>query len=285
MIFGSFIAGATSEGGGAIAFPVFTKLLHISPQDAKIFAYAIQSVGMGMASITIFLLKIPLAWRIVTWATLGGAFGLLVGAGMISPLLEPALIKMLFTSMAVSFALVLTMINWQSREYVQSLNPLNSKNKLIVLLTGFIGGMMTGLVGTGIDIICFSVMVLYYQLPEKIATPTSVVLMTFNSWIGLSVQHFTLGGIPDHVVNYWLAAIPVVVVGAPLGAFLCSRMQNQTIASVLILLIIIEFCSSLYLLPMTDDMIVISSLVFFIFTYICYRMSIAKQPNHLIKGE
>ena len=29
MVFGSTVAGATAEGGGAVAFPVFTKLLHI----------------------------------------------------------------------------------------------------------------------------------------------------------------------------------------------------------------------------------------------------------------
>ncbi|MFM8770959.1 MAG: sulfite exporter TauE/SafE family protein, partial [Candidatus Kapaibacterium sp.] len=29
MVFGSFIAGASAEGGGAIAFPVFTLLLKI----------------------------------------------------------------------------------------------------------------------------------------------------------------------------------------------------------------------------------------------------------------
>jgi hypothetical protein len=51
MIFGSIIAGATSEGGGAIAFPVFTKILQIPASDAKIFSLAIQSVGMLAASI------------------------------------------------------------------------------------------------------------------------------------------------------------------------------------------------------------------------------------------
>ncbi len=51
MVFGSLIAGATSEGGGAVAFPVFTKLLHISPQEATVFSLAIQSVGMTAASI------------------------------------------------------------------------------------------------------------------------------------------------------------------------------------------------------------------------------------------
>ena len=38
MIFGSMIAGATSEGGGAIAFPVMTLALGISPPVARDFS-------------------------------------------------------------------------------------------------------------------------------------------------------------------------------------------------------------------------------------------------------
>ena len=53
MTFGSFIAGFSAEGGGAVAFPVFTKLLHVLPSDAKQFSLLIQSVGMTMASIFI----------------------------------------------------------------------------------------------------------------------------------------------------------------------------------------------------------------------------------------
>ena len=35
MIFGSFIAGASSEGGGAIAYPVMTLGFRIPPEDRK----------------------------------------------------------------------------------------------------------------------------------------------------------------------------------------------------------------------------------------------------------
>jgi hypothetical protein len=52
LSFGSMIAGGTSLGGGAVAFPVFTKVLHITPYDAKVFSLAIQSVGMSAASLT-----------------------------------------------------------------------------------------------------------------------------------------------------------------------------------------------------------------------------------------
>ena len=67
MIFGSIIAGATSEGGGAIAFPVFTKVLHIPASDAKVFSLAIQSVGMVAASIAILMMRVKVLWSVIGW--------------------------------------------------------------------------------------------------------------------------------------------------------------------------------------------------------------------------
>jgi uncharacterized membrane protein YfcA len=46
MIFGAFIGGATSEGGGAVAFPVMTLVLHLAPSIARDFSLMIQSCGM-----------------------------------------------------------------------------------------------------------------------------------------------------------------------------------------------------------------------------------------------
>ena len=76
MIFGSLVGGGTSEGGGAIAFPVFTKLLHIAPSDARNFSFAIQSIGMGAASISILYLRIPIERRTVIYAGCAGIAGL-----------------------------------------------------------------------------------------------------------------------------------------------------------------------------------------------------------------
>ena len=45
MIFGAMIAGATSEGGGAVAFPVMTLALGIRPTIARDFSILIQSCG------------------------------------------------------------------------------------------------------------------------------------------------------------------------------------------------------------------------------------------------
>ena len=45
MIIGSFIGGATSEGGGAMAFPVMTLALALEPGVARDFVYLSQSAG------------------------------------------------------------------------------------------------------------------------------------------------------------------------------------------------------------------------------------------------
>ncbi len=45
MVFGATIGGMTSEGGGAVAFPVMTLALGIKPSVARDFSLMIQSCG------------------------------------------------------------------------------------------------------------------------------------------------------------------------------------------------------------------------------------------------
>ena len=258
MAFGSIIAGATSEGGGAVAFPVFTKLLHIAPWDAKLFAIAIQSIGMTAASLVIFIMRIKVEWHVILWASIGGAFGMLLGATWIAPFLPPDVIKMTFTVMASSFALVLAVLNRQDRNCHCSLPEKGQREKNVLLLVGFIGGILSSMVGTGIDILTFSVLVLLFRVSEKIATPTSVILMAINSIVGLFVYVGLLDQMNQEVFSYWMAAIPIVVVGAPLGAIICAYMSRKLIANFLIGLIAIELISSLLIIQLRTPVIIFS---------------------------
>lgn len=54
MAFASFVAGGSSEGGGAFAFVPLTLWLKVHPVMAKFFSLMIQSVGMTAASIISF---------------------------------------------------------------------------------------------------------------------------------------------------------------------------------------------------------------------------------------
>ncbi|MCV6637228.1 sulfite exporter TauE/SafE family protein [Candidatus Albibeggiatoa sp. nov. NOAA] len=281
MIFGSMIAGATSIGGGAVAFPVFTKLLQIPPYDAKVFSLAIQSVGMGAATLAIILTRIQVEWRVILWGSIGGVFGVWFGLTQLAPLLPPPAIKMSFTMMLTSFAITLVILNRTGLPHRhESMPKWTMHEKTVILLAGLLGGMMSGLVGNGIDIFVFAAMVLLFRMCEKVSTPTSVVLMAFNAMAGFAIQAFVINDFTPPAMHYWYAAIPVVVVGAPLGAMFCNSLSRETIANILIGLIFIEFLTSLILIPL-NSLVIYSSLsilvVFSMINYLMYRTRTYEQ--------
>ena len=270
MLFGSLMAGGTSMGGGAVAFPVLTKLLAVPSHDAKIFALAIQSVGMTAATLTIIAMKIKMDWRLIGWTSVGGLIGMVIGTVLLEPQLPPDFIRLSFTMMTSGFGVVMVFTELRSSER-SILHPFWSRQeRAIWIATGGIGGIISGLVGSGIDIFAFSVMVLLFRMGESISTPTSVVLMAINAVVGFALHGFLLGDFIFPIREYWLASVPIVVIGAPIGAVLCSYAQRHHIAIVLLGLIGVEFVSSLLLIPLTWGIAIAAAcvLAFFISFYI-----------------
>jgi uncharacterized membrane protein YfcA len=279
MVFGSMVAGATSMGGGAVAFPALTKWLHVAPQDAKLFSLAIQSIGMTAASFTIIAMKTPVEWKLIRWVSLGGIPGIFIGTIFLAPLLPPEVIKISFTMMISSFALVLIVLNQNKTGRNLTIHHWDKRERILCLAVGVVGGMISGLVGSGMDIFAYSVMVLLFGLCEKVSTPTSVILMAFNAVIGFFIHNFIIGDFVAPVSDYWLAAVPVVVVGAPTGAILCSLMGRKLIVQILLTLIGIELITSLVLIPLTPSVLSsgLSALILFtLFYYLMYRTKLRR---------
>lgn len=272
MIFGSMVAGGTSMGGGAVAFPVFTKVLHVPPHEAKVFSLAIQSVGMSAASMTIVAMKTKVEWRFIRWASLGGVPGIILGSVFLAPVLPPDVIKFSFTMMIFSFAMILFALNRTRRKRNLAIPSWGKREQVFSLLAGVWGGVVSGLVGSGMDIVGFSVMVLLFGLCEKVSTPTSVILMAINAVVGFILHQYFVGDFVEPVTNYWLAAVPIVVVGAPAGAVLCNLMKRKIITKMLIGLISIESVSSFLLIPLNAKLLGYSLFVFTIFSSIYYWM-------------
>ncbi|NER80720.1 MAG: TSUP family transporter [Leptolyngbya sp. SIO1D8] len=142
------------------------------------------------------------------------------------------------------------------------------REQIFSLIAGLWGGVVSGMVGSGMDIVGFSIMVLLFGLCEKVSTPTSVILMAVNAVVGFFLHQFFVGDFVEPVTSYWLAAVPVVVVGAPAGAMLCSLMKPRTIAKMLIGLILIELVSSFLLIPLSAKLLCYSLFVFAVFSSI-----------------
>ena len=252
MVFGSLVGGGTSEGGGAIAFPIFTKLLHIVASDARNFSLAIQSVGMGSASLSILYLRIPIERRALLYAGVPGVLGVLLGAYCVAPLIPPVFVRTSFTVLVSSLGVALLLVNREKTVMRNEGLPfLGVSEKSVLIAAGFLGGVVSSLVGTGENTVVFMVLVLLFRVNEKIVTPTTVILMTVVTIPGFLVHLFALRDFTPAVMCYWLAAVPVVAVGAPLGALICSHMKRHAIVRLLLFLIALEFISTLLLVPMS----------------------------------
>lgn len=271
MVFGSMVAGGTSMGGGAVAFPVFTKVLHFPPHDAMVFSLAIQSIGMSAASLTIVAMKTKVEWRFIRWTSLGGIPGIIFGSAL-APHVPSNLVKISFTMMVSSFVVILYFVNRIRKRQNVAIPCWGRREQVYSLITGVLGGIVSGLVGSGMDIVSFSVMVLLFGICEKVGTPTSVILMAINAVTGFIIHKFFIGDFVEPVVSYWIAAVPVVVVGAPLGAILSSLLSQENIVRILMTLIFIELVSSFLLIPLNATIIIFSIIEFVIFLSIYYWM-------------
>lgn len=247
MMFGSFVAGATAEGGGAVAFPVFTKVLKLASTDARTFSLMIQSFGMGMASLYIVTRRIRFMPQVVAWVSLGGIVGHILGAfWLIIPSPYP---KVLFTFVTTAFGVVLIIstyiIKWTPRSHLPGWGP---RYQAMFAIIGLIGGTFAAQVGSGIDVITFMLLTLGFGMDEKVSVPTTVIIMAINSWVGFFLRGVVLQDI-GIMWNYWLVAMPIAILAAPLGAFVVSRISRYKVINFLLALITLELVTTLWLVP------------------------------------
>lgn len=240
MVFGSFIAGATSEGGGAIAFPVMTLGFGIPPESARNFSLTIQSVGMTAASFVIIRNKINVEWNAIKWGGGGGVIGVVVGAYVVAPYITGEWAKLFFTSLWFSFSFVLFFLNRKNRHTYKKIDHLNRCDNLILVLVGLTGGLISSVTGSGIDMLMFSILTLRYSIGEEIATPTSVILMSLISISGAILHAFFIKDLSKNEVDYLLSCIPVVIIGAPFGAWYIRTKSRLFIAKLLCSILVIQ---------------------------------------------
>lgn len=264
MVMGSFVAGITAEGGGAVAFPVFTKVLHSAAGDARTFSLMIQSFGMGMAAIYIMTRGIKILPNVIAYVSFGGIFGHVIGLFWL-PLPAPYP-KVLFTLITTVFGVVLVVsrwgLHWTPRP---DLPRWTSAHRVIFTVLGVLGGLFAANVGSGIDVLTFIVLTLMFGVNEKISTPTTVVIMAINSIIGFILHGLVAQDIAPDVWNYWLVALPIVIVGGPLGAFIGSIVSRDSVIIFLAALILLELVTTVWLVPFSASVRQVTFIVSVVF--------------------
>jgi len=270
MLLGSFVAGSTSVGGGAVAFPIFTKVLSIDSATALFFSLAIQSVGMTAASIMIFLTKIPICWRTIRYSVIAGGLGLLISFFFIRLQISGADIKYLFScfSFIVALGLIWMRLNYEKLSHTETPQP----GRVALALSCFIGGLLSGIIGTGIDFILFTMMIFIWHYDFKKAITTSVVVMAFNALVGFAAILTSTDYFSGKVVSYWLAAVPIVVIGAPLGAVACRYIHKHIMIYFLLILISIDIFSTIFIIGIKIHYFLLILICILTFIFYKYRL-------------
>jgi uncharacterized membrane protein YfcA len=207
----------------------------------------IQAVGMTMAGVMIYAQRVRTLPRVITWVSFGGIFGQIAGTYLFTiPAPYP---RILFTFVASAFGVAMFISRWVVKwEPRPSLPTWNTRYRLLFFLVGVFGGSFAAQTGSGIDMLTFIVLTLAFGINEKISTPTTVIIMGLNSIVG-----FFLHGVISQDIgiawSYWLVAVPIVVLGAPLGAYVAARVNRDGIIKFLLFLITLELVTTLWLVP------------------------------------
>ncbi len=281
MMAGSFVAGATPLGGAAVAFPVFTKLLHIPATDARTFGLMIQAVGMTMAAVVIIARRVKILPHVIGWVSLGGVVGM--GLGVYWLIIPPPYPKVLFTFVVTAFGLALALARWGLKWSPRTdISGWDNRYRLIFSLIGLGGGVLAANIGSGINMLTFMVLTLAFGVDERISIPTTVVIMALNSIVGFFIYGALVQNI-GIVWSYWVVALPIIIVGAPLGAYVASLLKRDHLIVFVLGFIGLELATTIWLVQFDSKMIVVTIIA----TLICavwfwvmlrYRQKSALEP-------
>ncbi|MCA9293245.1 MAG: sulfite exporter TauE/SafE family protein [Phycisphaerales bacterium] len=253
MALGSYVAGSTPMGGGTIGFPVLTLILDEPARLGRDFSFAIQSVGMTSASILIFCMRQHLARRMLVFALLGTTVGTPLGVAILAPHTPELAIKLVFAILWASFGIMHLV---KMREICSLHGRTGASRRFDAtagLLVGFVGGTtVAAITGVGVDMLLYVVLVLLTRCDLKAAIPSSVILMAWTSLMGMGAR-LTLAALgddsyalPDELLYYWLAAAPIVLFGAPLGAVVVRLMPREPTLIFVSVLCVGQFVWTIY---------------------------------------
>lgn len=308
MIFGSIVAGATPQGGGAVAFPVFTKGLKIPSEVARTFSLCIQMIGMGCASAAILIRRRRIEATVYKIAAPVAVLGFFIGYFLLSDrslpfapsILPGPYVKVGFTLLTAAMAYV-TYLGYRihALQVRSRVKTFSGRYIATICICSLIGGLASSQVGSGADVLIYLALVVLAGVSPGVGVPTSVLVMTtvsivgfivigifdgqlaigvdamgdvvsvgnravsangeaaaFGSGTALEAQRFDMFGL-------WIAAVPVVAWGAPLGSRLTAGMKDRQLVIGVVILAAAEVITTIIFLEelRTDLQLVIFSIV------------------------
>lgn len=227
MAVGSYGAGSTPMGGGTVGFPILVLLFDQPAELGRDFSFAVQSIGMVSAAIFIFARRQAIAGAMLRGAIIGVTLGLPPGIFLVAPSIPGLAIKLLFAVVWGSFGILHLRRIGEIAGHVGMTEFDEHWDHRVGLAVGFFASLLiVSASGVGVDMVLYTVLVLLCRADLKIAIPTSVIVMAYASALGIGLKAAT-GTVQEGVWENWLAAAPVVALGAPLGVFIVDKIGRK----------------------------------------------------------
>ncbi|MGI9597000.1 MAG: TSUP family transporter, partial [Acidimicrobiales bacterium] len=245
---------------------------------ARTFGLSIQAVGMTMATISILLSGRrfhPRAAIIGSVAAVVGFLAAVLLLGRPDELFWPSSIPTGWVKATFSIVLattsVIMIMHLRHGDDSHHEMPWNRRLDVGLVAVALVGGLLASLTGTGANILVFLFLVALADVLPKTALPTAIMVMTAVSIVGfvvfglldgqLAVETVgdtvvSVGGQPTELdagkadlLGLWLAAVPVVVWGAPLGSLAASLVREDHLVKFVALLAAVEVLTTFLLVP------------------------------------
>jgi len=241
MAAGSYFAGSTPLGGGTVGFPVLVLLFHEPATLGRDFSFAVQSVGMTSAALYILCRRTPMEWHSLGASLVGSLIGTPLGILFFAPLASPLFIKLFFAIVWAAFGILHLMRLRELSGFTGITSTPRAWLRRMGFGVGFLGGFtVASVTGVGVDLLLYAALALIWRADLRLSIPASVILMAFTSLVAVTTKFFTNGFAPG-VYENWLAAAPVVALGAPLGAFIVARLGRRIALWIVSLLCVGQF--------------------------------------------
>ncbi|GAB6097558.1 hypothetical protein JCM14469_38120 [Desulfatiferula olefinivorans] len=259
------VANITPAAAGIIYFPILTHL-SVSPVTVAQFNLAIQAYGMGLGTFRWFLFNRRLfLFNVLPLSIAGGLLGEIVSM-VIYPIRAPEMLTLIFNGIAFVFTQIIFFSLLRNTKYPNNSFTLTASSGTVLFAVAFVGGLLCGWIGFGIDTIFYFMMTMVYRINPAVAIVTSIALMAVMSITG------TLFNVFIHNVPFTLfySALPGVTLGGLfLAAYIAVRMGPRNILLLFTFFLSADFFMTLWTqqtIPMSETIrkLVIYVLVFYL---------------------
>lgn len=226
------LLGLFGGGGSIFTVPVLVYVMQYEVEESTMFSLLVVGIASAIGSAQ-YARSRNISFKHVSLMGLGGIAGVLITRFWLLPALPNVLLQSdsfkltKSTALMVLFALIMaasayTMLRKKKASTSNETKVEVSRSSWLMLLAGFVVGILTGLIGVGGGFLIIPVLTALYHLPMKRAVGTSLFIITINSLVGLSA-----GTDVEVPWNFLLPFAAFTVVGMFIGIQISKRYSSE----------------------------------------------------------